>query len=301
TRYEDDDEDDGPHPDANFGASATDAVYLLSPFNPVRRVAVPVLTHDFFRVIITTILSNCMVMIMPSSPVTSLLKYFSRSIRVVFTAIYTFESAVKVMARGFILEKFTYLRDAWNWLDFVVISLAYVTMGINLGNLAALRTFRVLRALKTVAIVPGLLGKFIPTSKQKQIQIIIFLHDLIYYIIFFKYDCIGFTSGWTMAHVVFHRDHLLGLILPCELILAIVAMSYDELQKKAEEDDMAAAAEEEAMRAEEEARTRSCDARLAAAEAGDAAAGIADPQKSPSQFSSRSYETWAGDHGGMTK
>jgi len=28
-------------------------------------------------------------------------------------------------------------------------------MGINLGNLAALRTFRVLRALKTVAIVPG--------------------------------------------------------------------------------------------------------------------------------------------------
>lgn len=31
----------------------------------------------------------------------------------------------------------------------------YVTMGIDLGNLAALRTFRVLRALKTVAIVPG--------------------------------------------------------------------------------------------------------------------------------------------------
>jgi hypothetical protein len=75
--------------------------------------------------------------------------------RVIFTGIYTFESAVKVMARGFILQPFTYLRDAWNWLDFVVIALAYVTMGIDLGNLAALRTFRVLRALKTVAIVPG--------------------------------------------------------------------------------------------------------------------------------------------------
>lgn len=44
--------------------------------------------------------------------------------RVVFTAIYTFESGVKVLARGFILAPFTYLRDAWNWLDFVVISLA---------------------------------------------------------------------------------------------------------------------------------------------------------------------------------
>jgi hypothetical protein len=31
-------------------------------------------------------------------------------------------------------------------------------MGIDLGNLAALRTFRVLRALKTVAIVPGKLN-----------------------------------------------------------------------------------------------------------------------------------------------
>lgn len=44
--------------------------------------------------------------------------------RVIFTGIYTFESAVKVMARGFILSPFTYLRDAWNWLDFVVIALA---------------------------------------------------------------------------------------------------------------------------------------------------------------------------------
>ena len=59
------------------------------------------------------------------------------------------------MGRGFALTKFTYLRDAWNWLDFIVISLAYLTMGIDLGNLAALRTFRVLRALKTVAIIPG--------------------------------------------------------------------------------------------------------------------------------------------------
>ena len=30
------------------------------------------------------------------------------------------------MARGFILKPFTYLRDAWNWLDFIVIALAWV-------------------------------------------------------------------------------------------------------------------------------------------------------------------------------
>jgi len=31
----------------------------------------------------------------------------------------------------------------------------YITMAFPVGNLAALRTFRVLRALKTVAVVPG--------------------------------------------------------------------------------------------------------------------------------------------------
>lgn len=29
-------------------------------------------------------------------------------------------------------------------------------MGVDLGNLSALRTFRVLRALKTVAVIPGM-------------------------------------------------------------------------------------------------------------------------------------------------
>lgn len=54
----------------------------------------------------------------------------------------------------------------------LVQSCRYVTMGINLGNLAALRTFRVLRALKTVAIVPvslhfTLFSLYIHVSKKE--------------------------------------------------------------------------------------------------------------------------------------
>lgn len=51
--------------------------------------------------------------------------------REAFTGIYTVESVIKIIARGFILAKFTYLRDAWNWLDFVVVSLAYVLFDYN--------------------------------------------------------------------------------------------------------------------------------------------------------------------------
>lgn len=79
-----------------------------------------------------------------------------------FLAIYSAEMMIKTVAKGFILNKYTYLRNPWNWLDFVVIASGYVTLvielgnfNVQLGNLAGLRTFRVLRALKTVSIMPG--------------------------------------------------------------------------------------------------------------------------------------------------
>ena len=114
------------------------------------RIAINVLTHPLFSfAIICTILVNCQVMIKPESEYTS-------STEVVFTAIYTYESAIKLLSRGFALEGFTYLRDPWNWLDFSVIAMSYVTIAIDLGAFSALRTFRVFRALKSVAVIPGL-------------------------------------------------------------------------------------------------------------------------------------------------
>lgn len=62
---------------------------------------------------------------------------------------------IKTISKGFILNKYTYLRNPWNWLDFIVITSGYATIGMDVGNLAGLRTFRVLRALKTVSIMPG--------------------------------------------------------------------------------------------------------------------------------------------------
>ncbi|KAL8602648.1 hypothetical protein ACOMHN_029970 [Nucella lapillus] len=96
-----------------------------------------------------TIIVNCVFMARTEST--------SDYLENIFLGIYTVEAVVKLLARGFILHPFTFLRDPWNWLDFFVICSAYLTMAITeLQGLAALRTFRVLRALKTVAVVPGL-------------------------------------------------------------------------------------------------------------------------------------------------
>ncbi|XP_040213742.1 sodium channel protein type 2 subunit alpha-like isoform X2 [Rana temporaria] len=147
-----------------FRFSATSAVYILTPFNPLRKVAIKVLVHSLFSMLIMfTILTNCVFMTMSNPP------EWTKNVEYTFTGIYTFESLIKILARGFCLEKFTFLRDPWNWLDFSVIVMAYVTEFVNLGNVSALRTFRVLRALKTISVIPGLktiVGALIQSVKK---------------------------------------------------------------------------------------------------------------------------------------
>ncbi|XP_058695934.1 sodium channel protein type 2 subunit alpha-like isoform X1 [Poecile atricapillus] len=110
-----------------------------------------------------TILANCVLMTWRNLP------EWAKKVEYTFTGIYTFEFLVKIFARGFWINHFTCLRDPWNWLDFVVISFAYITEFVNLGNLSALRTFRVLRALKTISVIPGLktiVGALIQSVKK---------------------------------------------------------------------------------------------------------------------------------------
>nr|XP_046216757.1 sodium channel, voltage-gated, type I-like, alpha isoform X1 [Oncorhynchus gorbuscha] len=114
-------------------------------------------------VIMFTILTNCAFMTLSQPP------DWAKNIEYTFTGIYTFESLIKILARGFCVGKFTFLRDPWNWLDFCVIVMAYVTSFVDLGNVSALRTFRVLRALKTISVIPGLktiVGALIQSVKK---------------------------------------------------------------------------------------------------------------------------------------
>uniref|UniRef100_A0A8C5ITU2 Sodium channel protein n=1 Tax=Junco hyemalis TaxID=40217 RepID=A0A8C5ITU2_JUNHY len=171
---------------AIFRFSATSALYILTPFNPLRKIAIKILVHsypflvvaqnemkktgnDFIvskgsgMLIMCTILTNCVFMTMSNPP------DWTKNVEYTFTGIYTFESLIKIIARGFCLEDFTFLRDPWNWLDFTVITFAYVTEFVNLGNVSALRTFRVLRALKTISVIPGLktiVGALIQSVKK---------------------------------------------------------------------------------------------------------------------------------------
>lgn len=84
---------------------------------------------------------------------------------------------LKIMGMGFIFGKDAYLRDSWNVLDFVIVITSYipilqlafketeVAVNNEVGpqqdssdsfSFSSLRTFRVLRPLKTISSVQGL-------------------------------------------------------------------------------------------------------------------------------------------------
>jgi Ion transport protein len=77
-------------------------------------------------------------------------------IDVAFTIIFIFECVAKVIAKGFLFHRNAYLRDPWNWLDFFVVCISLLNFlpGIDSGGLKALRTFRILRPLRTINRFP---------------------------------------------------------------------------------------------------------------------------------------------------
>ncbi|XP_008940731.1 PREDICTED: sodium channel protein type 5 subunit alpha-like [Merops nubicus] len=134
-----------------FRFSATPALCVFSPFNPFRRAAIKILTHSVFvGFIICTVILNCASMAVNKLPEN--LNWTEH----IFTGIYTGEIMIKILARGFVWNEFTFLRDPWNCVDLVVILVMYVTLCNTTSKFSALRTFRVLRTLKAISVIPGL-------------------------------------------------------------------------------------------------------------------------------------------------
>ena len=98
---------------------------FLSQTNPVRAVAINWIRSKWFnQSIIGLIVLNCIVLAMNSSNPDfdkSKLYDFTIYADIVFTALFTVEMVVRVIGMDFIWSEGSYLRDPWNWLDFLVV------------------------------------------------------------------------------------------------------------------------------------------------------------------------------------
>ncbi|CAD7924383.1 unnamed protein product [Amoebophrya sp. A25] len=85
----------------------------------------------------------------------------------IFLLIFIMESLLKIIAYGFCQGKKTYLRDTWNWLDFIVVLTGVISWCLeNMGSgdgesnagstIKMLRVFRVMRPLRSLTTLPEL-------------------------------------------------------------------------------------------------------------------------------------------------
>lgn len=149
------------------------SLYIFDELNPIRVACVKTVAHPWFdRFILFLIILNSFVLALtdwsvinedPTSedvgePVAegswrNTLLFESEAI---FTAFFTLEFVIKVIAQGFYLGRGSYLRDSWNILDFMVVVTALMTSIPGMPKMTAIRVFRVLRPLKSISALPGL-------------------------------------------------------------------------------------------------------------------------------------------------
>jgi hypothetical protein len=93
--------------------------------------------------------------------------------------LFTIEVGIKTITFGFCFGKGTYLRDAWNCLDFGVVFIGWIGLLPGVANLTALRAVRVLRPLRSVNSVRGM--KVIVQSLLNSIP---FLANVVLFLLF---------------------------------------------------------------------------------------------------------------------
>jgi len=66
------------------------------------------------------------------------------------------EMLLKIIAQGFFMLPYSYLRDAWNILDFGVVIMGWLSLFLSSSNVSAIRVIRILRPLRTINSMPGM-------------------------------------------------------------------------------------------------------------------------------------------------
>ena len=99
----------------------------------------------------------------------------------VFQILYTIEMVLKISGLGFVMNQGSYLRDSWNVLDFIIVNSGFLEY-LNMGgaDLSVLRSFRVLRPLRTISGIEGL--RIIVSALMSSIPL---LRDAILILFFF--------------------------------------------------------------------------------------------------------------------
>ena len=129
------------------------SIYLFKKTNKLRIKAIRLVRHRFFE---RTILG----LIIISSVKPAIDTYQDSSSKVVFdvldilfTLSFTFEALLKIIAFGFVTDKGSYLRDAWNVLDFLIVFASILDLLVSSIDIPVLKILRLIRTLRPLRFI----------------------------------------------------------------------------------------------------------------------------------------------------
>ncbi|XP_062419871.1 dihydropyridine-sensitive L-type skeletal muscle calcium channel subunit alpha-1-like isoform X3 [Pungitius pungitius] len=153
------------------------SLLFLTLRNPFRKACISIVEWKPFEIIILlAIFANCVALAvylpMPEEDSNNTNSNLE-SLEYIFLIIFSIECFLKIVAYGFLFHTDAYLRNCWNILDFVCVSVGLFTVVVDAINhisgveatvgekgggfdMKALRAFRVLRPLRLVSGVPSL-------------------------------------------------------------------------------------------------------------------------------------------------
>lgn len=141
------------------------ALFCLGLGNPLRKLCISVVEWKPFEyLILLTIFANCVALAVytpyPNSD-SNQVNATLEKVEYIFLVIFTAECFMKIIAYGFLLHPGAYLRNSWNFLDFIIVVIGLISTALSAFmregfDVKALRAFRVLRPLRLVSGVPSL-------------------------------------------------------------------------------------------------------------------------------------------------
>lgn len=132
-------------------------LFFFSPNNKLRALMIKITESKIFDAfIIFLIFLNCISLALANPNNSPTMILVLSIFEWIFTAIFTIELIMKVIALGFVLHPGSYMRSPWNVLDFLIVATSYLQILPGVSNYSSLRSLRALRPLRTVNGIPGL-------------------------------------------------------------------------------------------------------------------------------------------------
>lgn len=162
-----------------------------------RRWLADIIGNPYFESFVYHLIGINSILLMIDEPI--LLNLYSKSsiaiMQNIISLIFIIEACFKIFVMGFVVGKYTYLRESFNILDFIIVILSIISYllevldtNIDISYIRAFRALRALRPLKLVSKNEGM--KMIVNSLLSSIKQLVNVM-LIAFLFFFVFGIMG--------------------------------------------------------------------------------------------------------------